>query len=98
MRNRACRRMRRANLVRAAGAAGTGRSRCGTFLAFLLELLADALALHLRQVVDEQFALQVIQLVLDAHREEIGVLDLAYLAGAVMRAQADAGGALDLIE
>ena len=77
-----------------------GRRRFGAaFLAFLVELLADALALEVRQVVDEQLALEVIHLVLDAHREHVrrSRVSLTW-PGAVVRAQADARGTLDLVE
>ena len=39
-------------------------------LALLLELLANALALQIGQVVDEQLAVEVIHLVLDAHGQQ----------------------------
>ena len=42
----------------------------GAVLALLLQLLADARALELGQVVDEQLAIEMIDLVLDAYREQ----------------------------
>jgi hypothetical protein len=55
----------------------------------LLELLADAVALELGQVVDEQLALEMIDLVLNAHREQAVALELERLAVATQRAHAD---------
>ena len=53
-----------------AGAPTRGRwARSGSRL-LLLELLADAVALQLREVVDEQLAVEVIDLVLEADREQ----------------------------
>lgn len=50
------------------------RQGSGPLLLLFDELLADELALRIRQVVDEQLALQVVHLVLNANREHaVGV-------------------------
>src|SRR5579863_2348956 len=54
-------------------------------LAFLLELLADSLALEIRQVVHEKLALEMIHLVLDADGQHIVVVALEKLAVPVLR-------------
>src|SRR5688500_1986941 len=59
----------------------------------LLEFLAHALALHLGEIVDEQPAVEVIDLVLHADREQPVEVLLEGLAVAILRAHADAGGA-----
>src|SRR5256885_2495490 len=86
-------------LVRAAHAA---RARCGRMRdalpALLLEFLANALALQIRQVVDEQLAVEEIDLVLHAHRQDVLVIALERLAGAILRAQPDLRRALHFIE
>src|SRR6266481_6902903 len=86
-------------LVRAPRAA---RARCGrmraALLALLLELLADALALQIRQVVDEQLAVEVVDLVLDTHRQNIVVIALEQSAVAIVRAYADLRRAHHVIE
>src|SRR4051812_4740563 len=49
------------------GACGGGLARtAGAFLAVLVEFLANPFPLQVRQVVDEQFALEMIHLVLQA--------------------------------
>src|SRR5690606_13909747 len=77
--------------------AGAGRHRfalaSGSFqIAFL-----DALALELREVVDEQLAFEMIHLVLDALREQTFRLELERLAVAVERLHLDALGPLDVV-
>src|SRR3990172_4763648 len=57
----------------------------------------DDLALQARQVVDEQRALQVVDLVLDRDGEEALALELERLAGVVEGAHPDLGRALDLL-
>ena len=66
-------------------------------LALLLELLADARALELRQVVDEQLAVEMIDLVLDAHGEQPVRVELDLLAVAIERSHADLLGARHLV-
>src|SRR5690606_2359014 len=63
----------------------------------LLELAADALALELRQVVDEQLAVQVVHLVLQAHGEQVG--EVLFVRGTVgiLIANAHALRALDVV-
>ena len=56
---------------------GDGQARLAQLLG---ELRADALLLELRQVLDEHLALQVIHLVLDAHREQALRLERERLA------------------
>ena len=51
-----------------------------------------------RQVVDEQLAVEMIHLVLDAHGEQAVGVELDLLAVAVERAHADLVGARDLVE
>src|SRR5256886_4418449 len=76
-------------LVRAARAArARGRMR-DTLPALLLEFLANALALQIRQVIDEQLAVEVVDLMLDTHRQDVVVITLERLAGAILRAQPD---------
>ena len=73
-----------------AGRDGPERSRRSARLlaTLLFQLLADARALQLREVVDEQLALEVIHLVLDADREQPVGLELERLAVAVECAHA----------
>src|SRR5881227_2084444 len=86
-------------LVRAARAARARRGRMRDALpALLLELLANALALQIRQVVDEQLAVEVIDLVLDTHRQDVVVIALERRAGAILCAQPDLRRALHFIE
>src|SRR5437773_988655 len=88
-------------LVRAARAGGARarRSRArGALLALLLELLANALALEVREVVDEELALEMIHLVLDAHGKDVLEVALEEVAVAVLGAQPDLRRALDLVE
>src|SRR5438067_12212428 len=82
-----------------AGGARARRSRArGAFLALLLELPAYALALEVRQVVDEELALEMIHLVLDPHREDVLEVALEDVAVAVRGAEASHRRALDLGE
>src|SRR6202034_4357631 len=53
-------------------------------------------ALEDTQVVDEQLAVQMIDLVLEAPGEEVGALDFERLPVAVERADDDACGAVDV--
>jgi hypothetical protein len=64
----------------------------------LFQLLADALALEAGQIIHEQLAVQVIDLVLDAHRQQAIGIQLEGLAVAVQGAHLDALGALNLLE
>src|SRR5438309_7957807 len=85
-------------LVRAARAARARRSRVRQApLALLLELLANPLALQIRQVVDEQLPVEVVHLVLYTHRQDVVVLALERRAGAIVRAQPDLRRALHFI-
>jgi hypothetical protein len=68
------------------------------FACQLGQLGLDAGAFEARQVVDEDLSLQVIQLVLDAYREEAVGLELERLAVTVERAHGDTLGALHLVE
>src|SRR5271165_3619077 len=65
-------------------------------LGCLLELLDHPVALELRDVVDEQDAVKVVDLVLEHGREQPLGQHLALLAVAVEGADANGGGALDL--
>src|SRR5690349_8154007 len=98
MRIRACRQRRRATSERAARAGRRSRGARGALLALLVELLANALALEIGQVVDEQLAVEMIHLVLDAHGEDVLVVALEARAAAILEAHAHLGGALHLIE
>src|SRR5262245_4809369 len=82
-------------------ARASDRGNCGlrphrsvrrVLLALLLELLPDAGALELGEVIDEQLALEMIHLVLDAHGEQPLGVELERLAGAIERTHADALG------
>ena len=70
----------------------------GTFFSILVQLLANAFALEIGQIVDEEFSLEVVHLVLQADGREAIEIDFEDLAGHVLGARADGGGALDLIE
>src|SRR4051812_23536844 len=62
----------------------------------LRKFLDHAVALQLRQIVDEQHAIEVVDLVLDAGGEQpVGVL-LVHLAVEIGKAEADLRRALDL--
>src|SRR5215471_9015930 len=63
-------------LVRAACAHRRRSRPRRAFLAILVELLANALALEVGEVIDEQPPLEVIHLVLDAHGEDALVMVL----------------------
>src|SRR5258708_16530152 len=67
----------------------------GGFAELFLKLGLDALLLEARQIVDEDFALEVIHLVLDANREELVCDEGERLAVQIERAHGDALGALD---
>src|SRR5690606_22644301 len=64
----------------------------------LLELLANALLLEPRQMIDEDLAVEVVDLMLDAGREQTGRLELERAAVAVERAHAHAPRAHDRLE
>src|SRR5687768_2958315 len=74
------------------------RAARAAILALLLELLADARALELRQVVDEQLAVEMIDLVLNAHGEQPVGVELDLLAVAVQGTHADLLRARHLVE
>src|SRR6185312_15081805 len=67
-------------------------------LAFLVELLADAVALDVGEVVDEELAVEMIHLVLQADREHSLEVALEPLAMAILGTDAHLRGALDLVE
>src|SRR3984885_16172814 len=96
--NPGCPQRRRANSVRAPGAIGA-RVRLGcALLALFAELLSDALAPKVRQVIDAQLSLEGIHFVLDAHRENVPEIPLEGLAVALLSAHPDLRGARHLIE
>src|SRR6476659_285165 len=72
--------------------AGSGRVALGR----LGELLDHPVALQLRQVVDEQHAVELVDLVLDAGREQSAGLDLLLLAVEVAELHAHPVRPLDL--
>src|ERR671910_40114 len=78
-------------------AGGRGFPAFGAQTLFFLDFLAHALALHLRQVIDEQAAVEVIDLVLHADREQSFEIALERLAVAAQRAHADARGAFHFV-
>src|SRR6185437_3396677 len=82
------------------GAAATfGRGGAGSaLLAVLLQLLADALTLEIGKVVDEELAVEVIHLVLDADGENLLAVPLEEVAVAVLGTDTDPRGALHLLE
>src|ERR1700739_4749969 len=94
----ACRRRRRARLKRAVRAALWHGGARRALLALLVELLANALALEVREVVDEQLPVEVIHLVLNAHREDVVVVTLEHRTRAVLGADPHLRRALHLIE
>src|SRR6266850_2740507 len=67
----------------------------GGFAELFLKLRLDALLLEARQIVDEDFALEVIHFVLDANRQELVCDEGEGLAVQIERAHGDALGALD---
>ena len=75
---------------------GSGRALGCRVLAGLGELLDDHVALQAREMVDEQYAFEMVHLVLEADREQAVELLLCALAVAVEPAGADAIGAVDL--
>src|SRR5438105_1335975 len=98
MRMPECRQMRYATSIRLTGA-GRAEARLGCpLLAVFVELLANPLALELREVVDEQLAIDVIHLMLNAHRQDIGVIALENGSSPVLRPDAHLRGSLDLVE
>ena len=70
----------------------------GTLLAIFIQLLANALALEIGEIVDEQLAFEMVHLVLQAHGRETIEVDLEDLALHVLGAGADGGGTLHLVE
>ncbi|OMP13744.1 class I and II aminotransferase [Corchorus olitorius] len=70
--------------------------RSGLVALLLFELLLDAIALERRQVVDEQLAVEVIDLVLDAHRQQAVAFQLEGLAVAIQGLDPDPLGTADL--
>ena len=64
-------------------------------LGLLRGLLLQALALELRQIVDEQLAVEVVHLVLNADGEHPFGVELERLAVRIERAHANHGGAID---
>src|SRR3982751_961251 len=67
--------------------------RSGGLAQLLRQLGADALLLQLREVLDENLALQVIHLMLDAHREQTLRLERERVAVPIVGANLDALGA-----
>src|SRR5690606_38450788 len=61
------------------------------------QLLLDAVALELRQVVDEELAVEVVAFVLDAHRQQAFGDQLVGLAVAVQRADPNLLRAIDVL-
>src|SRR5580692_11433149 len=76
----------------------TALLRRNTFLALLIQLLADPVALHVGQVVDKQFALEMVHLVLHAHRYDPVQLPLEHRPGPILRPHPYPGRPLHIIE
>src|SRR5882672_8557400 len=72
--------------------------RLGTLAAFLLEFLADALALELGQVIDEELALEVIDFVLDADPQQPYGLEFLPGTAQVLVLDPDPPRPLDVLE
>src|SRR5579862_1245411 len=94
----ASRRRQPSRSVRAVRAARWRRGAGRTLLALLVEFLANPLALEVGEIVDEQLAVEMIHLVLDADRKDVVVVALEHGAGAVLRAHPHLRRALHLIE
>src|SRR5882672_12388730 len=75
-----------------------GRRPRGALLAVFLESLADALSLELGEVIDEELAVEMIDLVLDAHCQQAVGVQFELLPLDVLRPDPDAGGALAFVE
>src|SRR4026209_2094058 len=71
------------------------RKSLGALAELLGEARADALLLELRETLYEDLALQVIHLVLDAHREQPPRSEREKIAVPVVRAHLNAFGALE---
>src|SRR5690242_13983565 len=71
------------------GGGGAGTALL-TFAFFLLDALPDALTLQVREVVHEQLAVEMVDLVLDADREQAVGVELQGLALRVQRPHPDA--------
>src|SRR6185369_3098341 len=88
----------RAKVASEPGPALRGRWRLAVALApLLVELLADALALQFGEVVHEQFAGEVIHLMLDAHTQQAVEIALVRGAFGILVAQAHAFGARHIV-
>src|SRR4051812_12893746 len=70
----------------------------GVFFPIFLELLANALALQVGEVVDEELAVEVIHLMLHAHGKDVVAVTLELLPLAVEGAHANLGRPHNLIE
>src|SRR3954463_9179843 len=77
---------------------GGGRLFRSLFLAVLVELLANALALQVRQVIDEELAFEVIHLVLHTDGEDVVAVALEHVALPVQRPHPDFRGPHDFVE
>src|SRR5690606_37561032 len=67
----------------------------GVSLVLFFQLFANPLALQRAEIVDEQFAVEMIDLVLDAHRQQSLGLDLEWLSFPVERPHPDPLGPPD---
>src|SRR5258708_21573466 len=71
--------------------------RSGGFALTFLELRADPVLLELGQVIDEDLALQMVHLVLDARGRHAGGIQREPRAVAIERGDGDALRALDIV-
>src|SRR3984893_6726445 len=70
----------------------------GTLLSFFFQAAPDELALELREVVDEQLALEMIHLMLDANSQKSIRIHFKRLPVGPQGSHPDVGGALHLVE
>ncbi len=72
--------------------------RRNALLALFVQLLADTVTLQVGQVIHEQFALEMIHLMLQAHRDHAIQIPLKGRAGPILGPHPDARRPLDIIE
>jgi hypothetical protein len=70
----------------------------GTIAAFFIELFTNAVALQIREVIDEKLAIQMIHLVLKTYGTNAVELAFENLAVAIFRSNTYALGAFDFVK